>query len=128
MTGISCDKPIGMKTILFTLLAAWVLSSSVFAHAADAVPGNEPPEYLRIHSSPKDRALKKRGEKVTEVKEDLVRRTVQAHGGVYRRVGQDVFLELNGKIYTDFTLRIVDGQYLVIESPEKIFKLKIISE
>jgi hypothetical protein len=117
-----------MKIVLLILSFAVFFPVSAVAHDDTEIYRIYAAGNPLVFSSPQDRAKKERGKKVTEVKEELVRRTVEAHGGSYRRVGQDVFLELTGKIYTDFTLHVVDGEYLVIESTEKTFKLKIVPE
>ena len=81
-----------------------------------------------ICQTTRQKALKQRGVKVTRDKDDLIRRTVRAHGGDYVRNGDLAVLTLNGKTYSDFSLEIVDGKYLIIITPGDSFTLKLIEK
>lgn len=76
----------------------------------------------------RQKALKQRGIKVTRDKDDLVRRTVRAHGGDYVRHGDMVTLTLNGTTFRDFTMEVVDGKYLIIITPGDSFTLEVIDK
>lgn len=83
---------------------------------------------FEICETGRQKALKQRGIKVTRDKDDLVRRTVRAHGGDYVRNGDMVFLTLNGKTYSDFSLEIVEGKYLIIITPGDSFTLEVVDK
>ena len=73
-----------------------------------------------------DRALKQRGEKIVKEKDALIRRTLQAYGGDYRRDGTAMSITINGRTYKDFELQIVQGEYLFIRVPDGILQLEIV--
>jgi hypothetical protein len=73
----------------------------------------------------RQKALEQRGEKVTLDKDDLIRHTVRAHGGDYVRNGESAAITLNGKTYQDFTVEVVEGEYLRIKTPDGTFILKV---
>jgi len=83
---------------------------------------------FEICQTGRQKALKQRGIKVTRDKDDLVRRTIRAHGGNYVRNGDMVTLMLNGKIYSDFSMQIVEGKYLIIITPGDSFTLEVVDK
>jgi len=83
---------------------------------------------FQICQAGQQRALEKRGVKVTRDKDDLVRRTLRDYGGDYVREGETAAVTLNGKTYQDFTIEIVDGRYLLIKTPDGTFYLGILDK
>jgi len=83
---------------------------------------------FEICQTGRQKALKQRGIKVTRDKDDLVRRTVRAHGGNYVRNGDMVTLTLNGMTFRDFSMEVVDGKYLIIITPGDSFTLEVVDK
>ena len=83
---------------------------------------------FEICQTTRQKALKQRGVKVTRDKDDLVRRTVRAHGGDYVRNGDVVTLMLNGMTFKDFSMEVVDGKYLIIITPGDSFTLEVVDK
>jgi len=79
-------------------------------------------------SSGQIKALQERGETVTQVKDDLIRRTVRAYGGDYVRNDQITTIMLNGKTYKDFTVEVIEGKYLRIKTPGDTLYLDVVTE
>jgi len=83
---------------------------------------------FEICQTTRQKALKQRGIKVTRDKDDLIRRTVRAHGGNYVRNGDMIFLMLHGKTYSDFSMEIVEEKYLIIITPGDSFTLELVDK
>ena len=83
---------------------------------------------LIISQNARQRALEKRGEKIVSIKDALVRNTLRAYGGGYFRDGKLMSIILNGRIYRDFTLKIIRGQFLEINTPDGVIYLEVVEE
>lgn len=119
-----------MKHTEVILFCSFLILMPIIAQADNidiyARPGSKTP--LTICQSGRDRALQERAEKVTEVKDDLVRRTLRAYGGDYFRVGQMTNVTMNGKTYKDCDIQIVRGEYLIIKTFDDIFFLEVVDQ
>ncbi len=102
------------------LLPGFVQAVGIKYHAISAGE-----KSFEICQTGRQKALKQRGIKVTRDKDELVRRTVRAHGGDYVRNGDMATLTINGNTYSDFSMEIVEGKYLFIITPGDSFTLKI---
>ena len=109
--------------LIILLLPGLVLAFNIKYH--DTPAGQKSFEICQMG---RQEALKQRGIKVTRDKDDLVRRTVRAHGGDYVRNGDVVVLTLNGKTYRDFSVEIVEGKYLIIITPGDSFTLEVVDQ
>ena len=83
---------------------------------------------LIISQNARQRALEKRGEKIIGIRDALIKNTLQAYGGDYFRDGKLMSIILNGRIYRDFTLKIVRGQFLEISTPNGVIYLEVVEE
>ena len=75
-----------------------------------------------------EKALKERGEKITHIKDDLIRRTLRSYGGDYIRSDMMTAIILNGKTYKDFTVEVVQDRYLRIQTPDDTYYMELESE
>jgi hypothetical protein len=92
----------------------------------DGRTGNAFAEAFQIcQTTGQAEALKERGKKITHIKDDLIRRTVQAYGGDYIRSDTMTAFTLNGKTYKDFTVEVVDDKYLLIQTPDDTFYMEL---
>jgi hypothetical protein len=83
---------------------------------------------LIISQNARQRALEKRGEKIVTIKDSLVRNTIRAYGGDYFSDGKMISIRFDGKIYKNFTFRIVRGKYLIIHTPDGVIYLEVVNE
>ena len=83
---------------------------------------------LMISQTGREKALEKRGVKVTRAKDDLIRKTVRAYGGDYTRNEDTAILTLQGKTYKNFTAQVVEGKYLLIKTPDDTFYLDLVDK
>ncbi len=119
-----------MKLTEVILFCSFLIFMPLIARAGsiDIYARSGPKTALTICQSGRDRALKERAEKVTQDKDELVRRTLRAYGGNYFRVGQMTSISLNGKTYKDCDIKIVRGEYLIIKTVDDIFFLEITNQ
>jgi hypothetical protein len=73
-------------------------------------------------------ALEKRGEKVITANDVLIQRTVRAYGGNYTRKGESKILIFNEKVYKDFSIQVVNSQYLIIRTDDGTFTMDVVNE
>ena len=73
----------------------------------------------------REKALEQRADQVIEMNDALIQRTIQANGGNYFHQGKSKILIFNRKIYKDFTMRIVSGNRLIIETEDGIFQMDV---
>ncbi|MDP2643452.1 MAG: ABC-type transport auxiliary lipoprotein family protein [Desulfobacterales bacterium] len=73
-----------------------------------------------------NRAMKQRGEKIIQINDDVIYRTLKANGGDYIRKGKLKALVFNGKMYDDFSIEVVRGAVLIITTPDGTFSLDIV--
>lgn len=116
-----------MKHAEVILFCSFLILMPIIAQAGniDIYARSGPKTSLTICQSGRDRALQERAEKVTQDKDELVRRTLRAYGGDYFRVGQMTSITLNGKTYKDCDIKIVRGEYLIIKTFDDIFFLEV---
>ena len=112
-----------LVAILILLLPDFVQAFNIKYHGTPAGQ-----KSFEICQTGRQRALKQRGIKVTRDKDDLVRRTVRAHGGDYVRNGDMAVLTLYGKTYSDFSMEVVEGKYLIIITPGDSFTLELVDK
>lgn len=109
-----------LTALLILLLPAVVAALDIEYY--DTPNGNK---TFEICQTGRQKAMQQRGIKVTRDKDDLIRRTVRAHGGDYVRSGNLVVLTLYNKTYRDFSMEIVEGKYLIIITPGDSFTLEL---
>ena len=73
-------------------------------------------------------ALEKRGEKVINANDALIQRTVRAYGGKYTRKGESKVLIINEKVYKDFSIQVVNSQYIIIRTDDGTFTMDVVNE
>ena len=118
-------KKFGILLVFFLFLFPW---ASVLPEQNDGSTSSELNGRLFISQNARQRALEKRGEKIVSIKDALVRSTLRAYGGDYFRDGAVMSIILNGRIYRDFTLKIIRGQFLEINTPDGVIYLEVIEE
>ncbi|MEW6671264.1 MAG: hypothetical protein AB1427_06145 [Thermodesulfobacteriota bacterium] len=74
-----------------------------------------------------ERALEQRADQIIEINDALIQKTIQANGGNYFHQGKSKILIFNQKIYTDFTIRVVSGNRLVIETQDGTFQMDVLN-
>ncbi|MFC1815790.1 hypothetical protein ACFL0M_07565 [Thermodesulfobacteriota bacterium] len=72
--------------------------------------------------------LQKRAEEVIDANDALIQKTIQAHGGNYFREGQNKILIFNQNIYKDFSIRVIKGQRLIVETADGTFVMNVVKE
>jgi len=113
---------------ILTYLLILLLPATAQAIDIEYYDTSDHKKTFEICQTTRQKALKQRGIKVTRDKDDLVRRTVQAHGGDYVRNGDMVTLTLNGMTFRNFTMEVVDGKYLIIITPGDSFTLEVVDK
>ena len=73
-------------------------------------------------------ALEQRGEKVIHANDALIQRTVRAYGGNYDRKGESKVLIINEKVYKDFSIQVVNSQYIIIKTDDGTFTMDVVNE
>lgn len=73
-------------------------------------------------------ALEQRGEKVINANDALIQRTVRAYGGNYTRKGESKVLIINEKVYKDFSIQVVNSQYIIIRTNDGTFTMDVVNE
>ncbi|MDF1590471.1 MAG: hypothetical protein P1P89_03060 [Desulfobacterales bacterium] len=86
-----------------------------------------PPACPEILPVSQERALEERADQVIEINDALIQRTVQANGGNYFRQGQSKVLIFNHKIYKDFSIRVIGGNRLSIETEDGTFQMDVLN-
>lgn len=102
------------------------------------LPGNafgEFPEIQGMHAGSRDHfqlaqqeALEQRGQKILDANDLLIQRTVQAYGGNYFHKDKAKILIFREKVYKDFSIRVVNGEYVILETRDGTYRLKVVSE
>jgi len=119
-----------MKKIGILLLFSFFFSPLVPAlpEQIDSSTFSDLNSRLIISQNTRQQALEKRGEKIVSIKDALVRNTLRAYGGDYFKDGNRMSILFDGKIYNDFTLKIVRGKYLTINTPDGVIYLEVVTE
>ena len=86
-----------------------------------------PPSFPEILPVSQERALEQRDEQVIEINDALIQRTIQANGGNYFHQGQSKILIFNHKIYKDFSIRVIGGDRLSIETEDGTFQMGVLN-
>lgn len=112
--------------VLFFLLFHLPCVSALFPDLDDpaSVQAGDP---LLICQNARQRALQQRGERIMAIRESIVKNTLRSYGGDYFKDGQNVAIMMNGKIYRDFTMEIIRGQYLLIRTPDGVFYFETVT-
>lgn len=73
-------------------------------------------------------ALERRGQKILDANDALIQRTVRAYGGNYFHQDKSKVLIFREKVYKDFSIRVVNGEYVILETRDGTYRLKAINE
>ena len=71
-----------------------------------------------------ERAMKVRAETVMNQNDSLIQKTIRAYGGDYSRKDQTKSLTLNGKVYSDFEVEVIESQYIIIKTEDGVLYLE----
>jgi len=74
-----------------------------------------------------ERAMEQRADRVNEINDALIQKTIQANGGNYFHQGPSKILIFNYKIYKDFSIRVISGNRLIIETEDGTFQMDVLS-
>lgn len=75
----------------------------------------------------RDRALEQRAGRIVEINDALIQTTIQRNGGNYFHQGKSKILIFNHKIYKDFTIRVIDGSRLIIETEDGLIQMDVLN-
>lgn len=119
-----------MKKSKLPLFCVFILILLQFHAAADDLSSIQqllPPSFPGILSVSQQRALDQRADQVIEINDALIQRTIQANGGNYFHQGKSKILIFNHKIYKDFTIRVIKGNRLIIETEDGTFQMDVLN-
>jgi hypothetical protein len=85
------------------------------------------PSFSGILFISQERALERRADQVIEINDALIQKTIQANGGNYFHQGKSKILIFNHKIYKDFSLRVIGGNRLIIETEDGTFQMDVLT-
>lgn len=85
------------------------------------------PAFAKILPVSQERALEQRADQVIELNDALIQKTIQANGGNYFHRGKSKIVIFNHKIYKDFTIRLIGGNRLVIETQDGTYQMDVIN-
>ena len=108
------------------LLLACLLSLMGTAYTVQAVSAGTFIQFSRQIAQ--QEALEQRGEKVINANDALIQRTVRAYGGNYARKGESKVLIINEKVYKDFSIQVVNSQYIIIRTDDGTFTMDVVNE
>ena len=77
------------------------------------------------HLPAQEEALNQRKKFVMDANDELIQKTLKAHGGNYFRQGRSKVIIFKEKVYKDFSVRVVNGEYIIIETKDGTFKLEV---
>jgi len=110
---------------LFCILSVFLLQLPAEADDLSSFRRQRPPSFTGILSVSQKRALEQRADQVIEVNDALIQKTIQANGGNYFHQGKSKILIFNHKVYRDFTIRIISGNRLIIETEDGTFQMDV---
>jgi|GEM_PF-3873757 len=114
-----------MKKIVPLLICISILLLLQLPAAADDLAFRPQYPVSGIVPVSQQRALKQRADQIIETNDALIQRTIQANGGNYFHQGTSKILIFNHKIYKDFTIRIINGNRLIIETDDGAFQMDV---
>jgi len=86
-----------------------------------------PPSFPGILFVSQESAMERRADQVIAINDELIQRTIQANGGNYFHQGKSKILIFNHKIYKDFTIRVIRGHRLIIETEDGAFQMDVLN-
>ena len=107
------------KLMLFFVLFCFFLQLQVRAE--------DIPAFTGILPVSQERALEQRADQVIEINDALIQKTIQANGGNYFHQGKSKIVIFNNKIYKDFTIRVISGNRLVIETQDGTYQMDVLN-
>jgi len=116
-----------MKKIVPVLLCVSILLLLQLPAAADDLTFNLQYPVSGAVPVSQQRALEQRADQIIETNDALIQRTIQANGGNYFHQGESKILIFNHKIYKDFTIRVVNGNRLIIETEDGAFQMDVLN-
>lgn len=116
-----------MKKIVSLLLCVSILLLLQLPAVADNLAFNPQYPVSGIVPVSQQSALEQRADQIIETNDALIQRTIQANGGNYFHQGTSKILILNHKIYKDFTIRVVNGNRLIIETEDGAFQMDVLN-
>ena len=117
-----------MKKIKLPLFCTLILLLPLLesgAHDVSALQRHPPSSFPGLLPVAQKRALEQRADQVIEANDALIQKTIQANGGNYFHQGKSKILIFNHKIYKDFTIRVVSGNRLIIETEDGAFQMDV---
>ena len=115
------------KLLLLCVLILFLLQLQAAADDLSSIRQPLPPSFPEILPASQERALEQRADQVIEINDALIQRTIQANGGNYFHQGQSKILIFNHKIYKDFSLRVIGGNRLIIETEDGTFQMDVLN-
>ena len=118
-----------MKKNNFFLICLLILFLQQFQAMADDITSirqPRPPSFPDILPASQQRALEQRADQVIEIYNALIQTTIQANSGNYFHQGKSKILIFNNKIYKDFTLKVINGNHLIINTEDGTFQMDVL--
>ncbi len=113
--------------IRFVVLILCFLPPNVFSMKCLSdrpATGSARPYWL---TASRQQEMEKRGETVLNANDELIQRTLQANGGNYFRQGSSKMLIFREKVYDDFSIDVLNGEYIIIKTIDGTFRLKTVN-
>jgi len=118
-------KQINVLIIGFFLLC---LPATTLAGVAGFLKASTKDNFSKPYRVAQKKALEKRAEQVLDANDVLIQRTIQAYGGNYFRQEKNKVLIFNQKIYKDFSIRVINGQRLIVKTADGTFVMNVVQE
>ena len=115
------------KLLLSCVLILFLLHLRAVADDLSSIQKHLPPSFPEILAISQERALEQRADQVIEINDALIQKTIQANGGNYFHQGKSKILIFNHKIYKDFTIRVIKGNRLIIETEDGTFQMDVLN-
>lgn len=115
------------RLLLFCALILLLLPAQAAAGFCLSARQDPPFSFSEVVSVSRERALEQRAGKVVEINDALIQRTIQANGVNYFHQGKSNILIFNHKIYQDFTIRVMGGSRLIIETEDGAIQMDVVN-
>ena len=116
------------KKILLLIACLFCLMGTAYTVQAVSAETFEHRNVQFFRQIAQQEALEQRGEKVINANDVLIQRTVRAYGGNYTRKGESKVLIINKKVYKDFSIQVVNSQYIIIRTDDGTFTMDVVNE
>lgn len=114
------------ELLLFGVLILFLLPLRAVAEDFSSIQQHFPHPFPRIKDVSQEKAMQQRADKIIKINDALIQKTIQANGGNYFHQGQSKILIFNQKIYRDFSIRVINGNRLIIDTEDGTFQMDVL--